>query len=151
MPMTGTANSIPSAAEAPKPVRAPRGGRDPALKGIHEVAEQLGITQRALRFYEDKGLIEPQRIGTMRAYSRREIGRVQLILRGKRLGFTIREIKEFLDLYEADPQHIEQMNRLIMRVRERLADLEQQRKALDETVAELRQIESEAIARSGRA
>lgn len=148
--MTSSAKiTAPAPAAPPAPGR--RAGLDPSLKGIHEVAELLGITQRALRFYEDKGLIEPQRIGTMRVYSRREIGRVQLILRGKRLGFTIREIKEFLDLYEADPKHVEQMNRLLDRIRERLADLEQQRKALEETVSELRQIEREAVARIDQA
>lgn len=117
-------------------------GRDD-LRGIKDVASQLGVTQRTLRFYEDKGLIEPQRVGATRIYSRREVGRMQLILRGKRLGFSLREIKEFLDLYDVDPGHLEQMRRLAERVRERLVDLEQQRVALDETVTELRQIEQD--------
>lgn len=120
---------------------------DDARKGIQEVARQLGVTQRTLRFYEDKGLVEPQRIGSTRVYSKRDIGRMQLILRGKRLGFSIREIKEFLDLYDVDPDHIEQMARLAGRVRERLVDLEHQRTALEETILELRQIEQEASAR----
>lgn len=79
------------------------------LRGIQEVADFLGITPRTLRFYEDRGLIEPRRIGTVRIYTKRETGRMQLILRGKRLGFSLRDIQEFLDLYEADPQHVEQM------------------------------------------
>lgn len=120
---------------------------DDAGKGIQEVARQLGVTQRTLRFYEDKGLVEPQRIGSTRVYSKRDVGRMQLILRGKRLGFSIREIKEFLDLYDVDPDHIEQMARLAGRVRERIDDLEHQRAAIEETIQELRQIEQEASAR----
>jgi len=120
---------------------------DTGFLGIQEVAEQLGVTQRTLRFYEDKGLIEPHRAGNTRVYSRREIGRIQLVLRGKRLGFSIREIKEFLDLYDVDPNHIEQMSRLVARVEQRLEALEQQRIALEETVGELRQIRDEALAR----
>jgi len=123
---------------------------DTGFKGIQEVAGQLGVTQRTLRFYEDKGLIEPHRVGTTRVYSRREIGRIQLVLRGKRLGFSIREIKEFLDLYDVDPNHVEQMSRLVTRIEQRLEDLEQQRIALDETVSELRQIRNEALARLGK-
>src|SRR5579871_5583763 len=82
------------------------------LTGIQQVATELGISARTLRFYEDKGLIEPRRVGTMRIYTRREVGRMQLILRGKRLGFSLRDIKTFLDLYDADPQHLEQMRAL---------------------------------------
>ena len=120
---------------------------DGVRKGIQEVAEHLGVTQRTLRFYEGKGLIDPERVGNTRVYTRRDIGRMQLILRGKRLGFSIREIIEFLDLYDADPDHVEQMARLAERVRERLADLEKQQVALVDTIRELRQIEQEATAR----
>ena len=114
------------------------------LKGIQEVAKELGVTHRTLRFYEDQGLIAPQRIGTTRVYSKREMGRMRLILRGKRLGFSIREIKEFLDLYEVDPRQRVQMEQLVARVRSKREDLEHQRKALDETIAELAAIEREA-------
>ncbi|AXJ96673.1 MULTISPECIES: MerR family DNA-binding transcriptional regulator [unclassified Sphingomonas] len=117
------------------------------LQGIQQVAERLGITPRTLRFYEDRGLIEPCRIGTTRVYRRREIARMQLILRGKRLGFTLKDIEEFLDLYDADPQHLEQMRALAGRCRERIDELEQQRQALDTTLSELTKIEAEALAR----
>ncbi|WOK37506.1 MerR family DNA-binding transcriptional regulator [Sphingomonas sp. C3-2] len=120
------------------------------FQGIQEVSALLGITPRTLRFYEDKGLITPQRVGKTRIYTRREIGRMQLILRGKKLGFSIREIQEFLDLYDADPTQIEQMRRLLERVRTRLADLEQQKLALDETIDELRLIENQASAQISR-
>jgi DNA-binding transcriptional MerR regulator len=117
------------------------------LRGIQQISDELGITPRTLRFYEDKGLIEPRRVGTTRIYTRRETGRMQLILRGKRLGFSIREIKQFLDLYDADPQHVEQMRVLAARVRERITELEQQKIALEKTLVELQQIEREALER----
>ncbi|GAM03637.1 MerR family transcriptional regulator [Novosphingobium sp. MBES04] len=122
----------------------PDGDPAPDMLGIQEAASQLGVTMRTLRFYEDKGLIAPQRAGTMRIYSRREIGRMQLILRGKRLGFTIREIKEFLDLYEVDPEHVEQMRNLRQKVQERIKDLRKQKKAIEQTLGELVAIETEA-------
>jgi DNA-binding transcriptional MerR regulator len=113
------------------------------LMGIQEVARQLRVTARTLRFYEGKGLIEPIRVGQTRIYSRRDVGRMQLILRGKRLGFSIREIKEFLDLYDADPEHIEQNRLLLTRIRERQKSLEKQRVALEQTLAELARLEAE--------
>jgi len=130
---------------APPPDAAETAGKRNEFQGIQEVASELGVTQRTLRFYEDKGLIAPQRAGSTRIYTRREIGRMQLILRGKRLGFSIREIKEFLDLYDADPEHVEQMRKLVKKVQERLAGLEKQYAALDETIGELKRIEREAL------
>ena len=119
---------------------------DRDLMGIQEVATMLSVTHRTLRFYEDKGLIEPQRVGNTRIYSRREVARMQLILRGKRLGFTIREISEFLDLYDADPEHVEQSRLLLRRIRERLKLLARQRAAIEETVVELKKLEAETLA-----
>ncbi|MBP8235245.1 MerR family DNA-binding transcriptional regulator [Rhizorhabdus sp.] len=123
-----------------------KGERD-ALQTIQDVADELGMTTRAIRFYEDKGLLDPQRVGTMRVYSRREVARLLLILRGKRLGFSLREIKEFLDLYDADPLHLEQTKRLLARVNERVDALEAQREALDQTLGELRDIVGQCEAR----
>ena len=123
---------------------------EPQHKGINEVAKQLDVTHRTLRFYEDKNLISPQRIGSTRIYSRRDIGRMQLILRGKDLGFTLREIREFLDLYDSDPDHREQSEHLLQRVRARLNSLRQQKRAIEKTIAELREIETEATAQLDR-
>ena len=114
------------------------------MLGIHEAAKRLDVTMRALRFYEDKGLISPQRAGTTRIYGKRELGRMQLILRGKRLGFSIREIKEFLDLYDLDPEHVEQARKLLAKVGERMAELRRQKRAIDQTLAELGSIEQQA-------
>lgn len=123
-------------------------GRQPErrddLHSIQTVASELGISTRSIRFYEDKNLLEPQRVGSMRVYTRREIGRLQLILRGKRLGFTLREIKEFLDLYDVDSLHLNQMIHLRDRVRERIAELLAQKEALEQTLGELIEIERQA-------
>ncbi len=124
----------------------PMDDHDPGAthKGIQELAEMLGVTQRTLRFYEDNGLISPQRVSGTRIYSRRDVGRMQLILRGKRLGFSIREIREFLDLYDSDPTQHGQMDHLLSRVRAKISDLRAQQVALEKTIAELLQIEAEA-------
>ncbi|MCB2066935.1 MAG: MerR family DNA-binding transcriptional regulator [Erythrobacter sp.] len=114
------------------------------LKSIAEASEALGVTQRTLRFYEDKGLIQPQRVGAMRVYSRREMGRMQLILRGKRLGFSIREIGEFLSLYAMDKGQVGQMQHLLGGVTDRLTELRHQRDALEQTIGELEAIETQA-------
>lgn len=119
------------------------------LRGIQDIAAQLGISHRTLRFYEDQGLIEPARVGNTRIYARREVARMQLILRGKRLGFSIREIKEFLDLYDADPTHAEQMRLLINRVRQRIGLLEKQREEIEKTLRELRQMEAQTLEKLG--
>ena len=107
----------------------------------------LGVVGEAAR----EELIEPRRVGTARVYSKRETGRMQLILRGKRLGFSLREIEEFLRLYDADPQHVEQMRVLAERCRERIDELRQQMTALIQTVEELETIEREAHERIGAA
>ena len=114
------------------------------LKSIAEASESLGVTQRTLRFYEDKGLIQPSRVGTMRVYSRREMGRMRLILRGKRLGFSIREIGEFLSLYDAEHDQIGQVKHLLGRVDDRLGELRQQREAIEQTIGELEIIQKQA-------
>jgi DNA-binding transcriptional MerR regulator len=114
------------------------------LYTVTELAEALGVTPRALRFYEDKGLVTPQRAGTTRVYTHRDRGRLALILRGKRLGFSLREVGEWLDLYDADPNQGEQMRILVAKVHERIVGLERQRGDLEATLKELRDIEKAA-------
>ena len=128
-------------AEVPNGLGGPSRGE---IKGIQEVARELGVTHRTLRFYENEGLISPQRIGTTRVYSKRDLARMKLILRGKRLGFSIREIREFLDLYEVDPKQQVQMEQLLKRVRAKRSELRRQRRAIDETIRELGEIERQA-------
>ncbi len=110
------------------------------LRSIQKIASELGVTTRSIRFYEDKGLLTPRRVGTMRVYSKREVARLLLILRGKKLGFSLREIQQFLNLYDADPLHLEQAKLLLARTEERVAELEEQFHALELTLAELRDI-----------
>ena len=111
---------------------------------VTQLAEELGLTPRALRFYETKGLITPGRAGTTRIYTQRDRARLILILRGKRLGFSLQEIKSFLDLYNIDGTQQKQMNSLLQLVRERVAILEDQKQAIEQTLAELREVEREA-------
>ena len=125
------------------PAPAPTGDQHD-LHSIAEAADALGVTQRTLRFYEDKGLIAPQRVGTMRVYSRREMGRMRLILRGKKLGFSIREIGDFLSLYETERGLEGQVRHLLNRVSERLDELRHQREAIEQTIGELEVMEQEA-------
>ncbi|MGC2855558.1 MerR family transcriptional regulator [Novispirillum sp. DQ9] len=113
---------------------------------VTELAAQLGVTPRTIRFYEVKGLLTPRRVGTTRVYTHRERARMILILRGKRLGFSLRDIKEYLDLYVVDHERIEQVQHLLKKVRTRRTDLEDQRKALEETLTELDEIERQATA-----
>lgn len=110
------------------------------LYSVTELAEDLGITPRTLRFYEDKNLLNPQRAGNSRVYTHRDRGRMILILRGKRLGFSLSEIREWLDLYESDPAQVEQMRILVGKADARLAALRQQRQDIDATISELEDI-----------
>ncbi|WP_341365120.1 MerR family DNA-binding transcriptional regulator [Thalassospira sp. SN3W] len=112
---------------------------------VPELAENLGVTPRTIRFYEQKGLVAPQRAGTTRIYTRQDRARMLIILRGKRLGFTLKEIADYLDLYGADPTQAEQIKMLLTRVRDRIEALEDQRQALDVTLDELREIEQQSI------
>ena len=118
------------------------------LQGIREVADSLGITPRTLRLYEDRGLIAPRRVGELRVYSRRETTRMRRILRAKRLGFSLRQIRELLALYDADPRHVGEMRGLAERCRERIEELRAQKIALELTLDELVRIEREALTRN---
>ena len=113
---------------------------------VTQLAKELGVTPRAIRYYEDKGLIAPRRAGTTRVYTHRDRVRMVLILRGKRLGFSLREIREYLNLYDVDHTHSEQQRVLLKAVRARIARLEDQRAALEQTLAEAREIEAHTIA-----
>lgn len=105
---------------------------------ITDLADEFAITARTIRFYEDKDLLRPERHGMNRVYSRRDRARLQLILRGKRLGFSLAEIKEMLDLYHAGDGQVEQMRVTLARARQRLAVLEGQRRDLNEAIRELK-------------
>ncbi|MCL4837388.1 MAG: MerR family DNA-binding transcriptional regulator [Thermoanaerobaculia bacterium] len=126
--------------------------RDPdRLFSITELAEEFGVTARAIRFYESKGLLEPQRAGAMRVYNYRDRARLLIILRGKRLGFSLALIKQYLDLYDADPGHRGQLAALLAGARQRIEELESQRRDIDLTIEELREIEEQCLEAMRRA
>jgi len=104
---------------------------------IGEVAREFGITLRALRFYESKRLIAPQRNGAMRLYRRHDRERISLILTGRRLGFTLAEIKDFVGRHDGDGLHLSRQQCV-----EQINMLEQQKRRLEVAIAELRQIYS---------
>ena len=111
------------------------------LFGISELCREFGITLRALRFYEDKGLLTPRRVSGARVYTRRDRARLALILRAKAIGSPLSEIKHYLDLYGDQGQgRVQQLNYVIQRTDIAIGELEQKRARIDETLAELRVI-----------
>ncbi len=115
------------------------------LYSITELADELAVTPRAIRFYEAKGLLEPQRAGSTRVYTYRERARLLIVLRGKRLGFSLALIKKYLDLYDAEPTRGKQLSALLRGARLRLEELESQRRDLELTIEELREIEEQTL------
>lgn len=117
------------------------------IYSVAELAHDLGVTPRTVRFYEEQGLIAPQRAGNTRVYTHRDQVRMVLILRGKRMGFSLKEIKEFLDLYDADPSQVGQNQLLLTKVRGRIALLEDQLQTIQTTLVDLREMERLSIER----
>lgn len=109
---------------------------------IGEVAEAHAVTARALRFYEDRGLLTPERRGTVRLFHPRDVVRLELVLRGKRLGFSLDEIARIIDMYDSEPGEVGQLEYLLLQIRDRRVDLEQRRRDIDETLAELDDVEA---------
>ena len=111
------------------------------LFGIAELCRDFGVTLRALRFYEDKGLLAPRRVNGTRVYTRRDRARLALILRAKAIGSPLAEIKHYLDLYgDHGEGRAQQLNYVITRTDTAIAELEQKRAHIDATLAELRVI-----------
>lgn len=104
---------------------------------ITELCNEFKTTTRALRFYEQHGLLNPARRGTTRLYSRRDHARLQLILRGKRFGFSLREIREMLDLYDRDNGEIIQLQAVLPKLKQQLDHLQHERSQLDNAIADL--------------
>ncbi|MCW8907020.1 MAG: MerR family DNA-binding transcriptional regulator [Sedimenticola sp.] len=115
------------------------------LLTVTELAEEFNITPRTIRFYETKELISPQRVGQTRVYSYRDRARLKLILRAKRLGFSLTDIREYLGLYGVDPEQLEQQQLLLEKVGRRIEELEQQQEDLVATLEELRDIQRQAL------
>jgi len=106
---------------------------------IREMCDAFGVTPRTLRFYEAKELLSPVREGQKRLFTKRDRARLKLILRGKRFGFSLEEIRQLLDLYDTGDQQHTQMLRTQELAAERLRDMELQRAELDDAIADLRE------------
>ena len=104
---------------------------------ITDLAAAFGITPRAIRFYEDQGLLQPQRRGQTRSYSRADKARLAWVLRGKRVGFSLADIKEMLDLYGAGDGRATQRRVTLDRCRDRLHALQEQQRDIAQMIAEL--------------
>jgi DNA-binding transcriptional MerR regulator len=106
---------------------------------IREMCDAFDVTPRTLRFYEAKELLFPERDGQKRLFTKRDRARLNLILRGKRFGFKLEEIRQLLDLYHVGDQQQTQMNRTLEIARDRLSDLEGQRDELESAIDDLRE------------
>ncbi|WP_078082667.1 MerR family transcriptional regulator [Microbulbifer mangrovi] len=104
---------------------------------ISELAQEFGITTRTIRFYEDKGLISPERRGQTRVYTPEDRVRLKLILRGKRLGFSLDESREIIDMYDPAHGNVDQLNRLLDRIDAKRQQLRQQQRDIEKMLAQL--------------
>jgi len=108
---------------------------------ISDLAQEFALTTRAIRFYEDEGLISPLRRGLTRVYGERERTRIKLILRGKRLGLALSEIRELFDIYAATGNERPQLAKFLQMLADRRAMLHQQREDIDAVLAEIAVLE----------
>jgi DNA-binding transcriptional MerR regulator len=106
---------------------------------IREMCDAFDVTPRTLRFYESKELLFPKREGQKRLFTKRDRARLKLILRGKRFGFSLEEIRQLLDLYHVNDQQQTQMNRTLEIAHDRLSDLQAQRDEMDSAIEDLRE------------
>ena len=116
---------------------------------ITDLAQEFDVTTRTIRFYEDQGLLSPSRRGQTRVYSQRDRTRLKLILRGKRLGFSLGEVAGIIDLYDSEPGEVAQLHHFLDKIRERRALLEQQREDIEVTLSELEAVEARCHERLG--
>jgi len=119
-----------SASQAPEPTWS-----------ITELAEEFDVTLRTIRFYEDRRLITPERRGTTRIFHARDRIRLALVLRGKRLGFSLEQISHIIGMYDAEPGETGQLHYLLEQIATRRAELELRRRDIEETLAELAEVE----------
>jgi DNA-binding transcriptional MerR regulator len=129
----------PAAASAKSPPR------DARIYSIAELAREFAVTPRTIRFYEDEGLIKPRRQGLTRLYTVGDRAKLSWILRGKRLGFSLAEIKQLLDLYHVDRTGVQQMRELLRRSRLHIAELERRRRDLDAQIGDFKDVETHVV------
>jgi DNA-binding transcriptional MerR regulator len=155
MPPTASPSSLPARSAPSRRHGAPASARDmlaahrdegdAELFGVTDLCEAFGLTPRALRFYETKGLLAPRRINGTRVYTRRDRARLALILRSKAIGASLAEIKQYLDMYGPHGEgRVQQLRWVLQRTDAAIAALEQKRAHIDATLAELRLINQDA-------
>jgi DNA-binding transcriptional MerR regulator len=114
------------------------------LYSVSELAKEVALTPQALRFYEEKGLLKPARSGGARVYTYRDRARLKLILKLRRLGFSLDDVFEYIELYGTGPSGAHQYRVGLQKVNTRLADLQRKRDEIDEIIAELHELYEEA-------
>ncbi|MGF0538030.1 MerR family transcriptional regulator [Agrobacterium sp. ES01] len=114
---------------------------------ITELTREFGVSTRTLRFYEDEGLLHPERRGRTRLYRAADRRLLQEILRGRRIGFTVAEIREIVHVYKEPPGEIGQLKLMMSRIDQKREDLRQKRRDIEETLAELDTAEEACLTR----
>jgi len=109
---------------------------------ISDLAKEFGVTTRTIRFYEEKGLVTPLREGQKRLYSPADRVRIKLILRGKRIGMTLQECVDFIDMYDPEHNNDEQLHSLIDDVKHRREKLQQQKQDIDDMLSGLEEVQA---------
>lgn len=131
---------------SPQPTSASAKPKPRTTHTITELAREFDITTRTIRFYEDEHLLAPVRNGRSRIYSNRDRVRLQLVLRGRRLGFSLSEIREIMDMYDADPGETGQLSYFLSKIEQRRSILKKQREDILVTLRELDAIEKQCRA-----
>lgn len=129
MTQTSKAGPLPAADEA--------SSGDQEFSRIGDMAKTFGVTLRTLRFYEDKGLLTPKREGTTRLYNRRDQARMKLIMLGRKVGFSLRDVKQIMDLYDPDGPNLKHMRLTLEKSEKQMGRLHKQRAELDEAIHDL--------------
>ncbi|AKI02313.1 putative transcriptional regulator [Hoeflea sp. IMCC20628] len=111
--------------------------QDDAVYKIGDLAEEFGVTLRTLRFYEDKGLLKPARVGVTRLFTKRDRARLKLILLGKRVGFSLTEVKRMIDLYDPRGKNVAQLKVALTKGEAQMRVLEEQRSSIHTAIEEL--------------
>ena len=113
------------------------------LYTVPQLSKELGITERAIRFYESKGLVKPGRAGNTRIFNYKDRARLLIIMRAKKLGFSLNDIKTYLDLYDVDPTHTKQSKNALKAIAQRLNQLKDQKKQILLTIKELKSLKND--------
>ena len=112
---------------------------------VPQLSKELNVTERTIRFYDSKGLLNPSRVGNTRIFNYKDRARLLIILRAKKLGFSLKDIKIYLDLYDVDPSHKTQSENAIKTITKRLIHLEDQKKEINFIIAELKSLKKDIL------